>query len=90
MAKWATAGACTWVCSVLCAGLTCVRTVVEQGAGEAGSGRRQHEGDVELHGLSLAPVYEGKVVRCRAEKATRRRCARQRWRGADACVRALS
>jgi hypothetical protein len=41
---------------VLCAGLTCVRTVVEQGAGEAGSGRRQHEGDVELHGLSLAPV----------------------------------
>jgi hypothetical protein len=29
MAKWATAGACTWVCSVLCARLTCVRTAVE-------------------------------------------------------------
>jgi hypothetical protein len=32
------------------------------GAGEAGSGWRQREGDTELHGLSLAPVQEGEVA----------------------------
>jgi hypothetical protein len=60
------------------------------GVGKTGSGWRQCEGDAELHGLSLPPVQEGEVVRCRAEEATRQRCSRQRWRGADACVRALS
>jgi hypothetical protein len=53
-------------------------------AGEAGSGWCQHEGDAELRDLSLTLVHEGEVARCRAEEATRRRCARQRWRRAHA------
>jgi hypothetical protein len=40
------------------------------GAGEVGSGRRQRVGDAELCGLSLAPIQDGEVVRCRAKEAT--------------------
>jgi hypothetical protein len=54
-AKWAMAGACTRVRSVLYVGRARARCS-GAGAGEAGNGRRQREGDTELRGLSLALV----------------------------------